>query len=355
LVRENIILKANKLEIKKFNRRIKRLIFFLFLVLIPIHFGIEKQDFITEKREQVTQKPTGEPEIAVTSAPKPPYRTKPKKPKKPDKKPMLNLQPLEKGEIGLLSVNQLYPDMFGLISGSELLAAKTPSSYKKWQFYIPPVDYKMKPKDLILPASLIAIGALASHTEKFRDIIPITRPNPQERETPFEDIFQFFVAPSVFAFDAIGKEKHHPIDQLFVSALSYGIMVIPVRYIKAHYDADRPYGGNHSFPSGHTAAAFVGSHVIYKEFKDTNPWIAYTGYAMGTIVAGARVINDRHWVADVLAGAGIAILSTELAYMIYFPIRNFLTNEANNIFGKYIIISPMVHPEGLGMNLSVRF
>ena len=29
----------------------------------------------------------------------------------------------------------------------------------------------------------------------------------------------------------------------------------------------------------------------------------------------ARVMNDRHWVSDVLAGAGIGILSTEVAYL----------------------------------------
>jgi membrane-associated phospholipid phosphatase len=94
----------------------------------------------------------------------------------------------------------------------------------------------------------------------------------------------------------VGDEKHHPIDQFFIMALSYGITIPTVRLIKDRYDSPRPYGGNNSFPSGHTASAFVGSHMIYKEFKDSNSWIAYAGYAMGVFVAGSRVVHDKHWV-----------------------------------------------------------
>ena len=67
----------------------------------------------------------------------------------------------------------------------------------------------------------------------------------------------------------------------------------------------RPDGGKYSFPSGHTANAFLGAHIAYKEFKDSNPWLAYSGYALGLFVAGSRIYNNRHWVADVIAGAGM--------------------------------------------------
>ena len=36
---------------------------------------------------------------------------------------------------------------------------------------------------------------------------------------------------------------------------------------------------------------------------------------MATTVGVMRVLNNRHWVSDVLAGAGIGILSTNLAYL----------------------------------------
>jgi membrane-associated phospholipid phosphatase len=132
-------------------------------------------------------------------------------------------------------------------------------------------------------------------------------------------------------------------------------MFVPAQYLKTHYDSPRPDGESNSFPSGHTAVAFVGAHVIYKEFKDSNPWIAYSGYAMGLIVAGSRVTHDKHWVADVMAGAGIAMLSTELAYLIYFPVRNLITNEVNKIFGKQVVLSPVVSSNALGFNFSLQF
>jgi membrane-associated phospholipid phosphatase len=223
------------------------------------------------------------------------------------------------------------------------------------KIYIPPAHYKLNPKELIIPTGLIALSAIATNTEKFRDILPIKRSNPQVQSTPFDDVFQYATTPALFIFDAIGKEKHHPVDQFFVTALSYGIMFAPTQYLKSHYNSPRPDGENHSFPSGHTAVAFIGAHVIYKEFKDSNPWIAYSGYAMGLVVAGARVTHDKHWVADVMAGAGIAMLSTELAYLIYFPVRNLIAGEVNKFFGEHVNISPVAYPNALGLNLSVQF
>jgi membrane-associated phospholipid phosphatase len=38
-------------------------------------------------------------------------------------------------------------------------------------------------------------------------------------------------------------------------------------------------------------------------------------YTVATGVGAMRVMNNRHWVSDVLVGAGIGILSTNLAYL----------------------------------------
>jgi hypothetical protein len=343
------------------------LTFFLFFICLTNCTEKEEQSSFPEQKpvtQQVDSKPL--PEVPKTSeiskAPEKPVRRK--KPKRtsapsPVEKPAVAILPIEKSPINLLSVQseivELVDTMELSIQMERLAAASFSNYYKVRRFYIPPVEYKLNPKDLIVPASLIAIGALASHTDKFRDILPVTRPNPRDRETPVDDIAQIAVAPSLFIFDALGNEKHHPIDQFFLTAISYGITVLPVRYIKNHYDSPRPYGGNNSFPSGHTATAFVGSHIIYKEFKDSNPWIAYSGYAMGIFVAGSRVAHDKHWVSDVMAGAGIAMLSTELAYWIYFPVRNLITDKANKLFGNYILLSPIIQPNTLGLNFSMSF
>jgi xanthine phosphoribosyltransferase len=41
--------------------------------------------------------------------------------------------------------------------------------------------------------------------------------------------------------------------------------------------------------------------MAYKEFKDSSPILAYSGYAIAAFVAGSRLYNNRHWVADVVA------------------------------------------------------
>jgi membrane-associated phospholipid phosphatase len=218
------------------------------------------------------------------------------------------------------------------------------------------IEYRLNAKNFILPASLITVGAITSTTDKYRDILPITRQNPHKRPTPFDDVFQYVVPASVFAFNYVGKEKHCASDQFFVTAISLGLMTAQVRLIKGLYNKERPYGGAHSFPSGHTATAFVGSHILYREFIDADAWIAYTGYAMGSVVAAARVRHDNHWVSDTMAGAGIAIVSTELAYYLYFKIRDTLHEKTAFHENQQMSFIPMVLPDGgIGASFSMRF
>jgi membrane-associated phospholipid phosphatase len=40
-----------------------------------------------------------------------------------------------------------------------------------------------------------------------------------------------------------------------------------------------------------------------------------------------RMLNDKHWFSDVVAGAGIGILSTEAAYWLYPKINNILSGK----------------------------
>jgi hypothetical protein len=70
-----------------------------------------------------------------------------------------------------------------------------------------------------------------------------------------------------------------------------------------------------SFPSGHTAQAFAAATFMAKEYGHKNIWYSIGAYTVATGVGAMRVMNNRHWVSDVLVGAGIGILSTNLVYL----------------------------------------
>jgi membrane-associated phospholipid phosphatase len=41
------------------------------------------------------------------------------------------------------------------------------------------------------------------------------------------------------------------------------------------------------------------------------------GYGIAAATGGLRMLKNKHWLSDVVAGAGVGILSTEVAYTIY--------------------------------------
>jgi membrane-associated phospholipid phosphatase len=87
--------------------------------------------------------------------------------------------------------------------------------------------------------------------------------------------------------------------------------------LKSITKVERPDGsGFNSFPSGHTATAFAGAEFLWQEYKDVSIWCGISGYLVATETGLFRIYNDKHWLTDVVAGAGIGLLSTKIAYWI---------------------------------------
>jgi len=103
---------------------------------------------------------------------------------------------------------------------------------------------------------------------------------------------------------------------LVSTAFSNMIMAASINSIKYSVKEMRPDNSTkNSFPSGHTATAFTAATILHKEYGLTrSPWFSVGGYAVATATGVMRVLNNRHWISDVMAGAGIGILSTELGY-----------------------------------------
>jgi len=69
---------------------------------------------------------------------------------------------------------------------------------------------------------------------------------------------------------------------------------------------DRPNGGTHSFPSGHTSATFATAAVIEHDYGVA---AALPVYALGGLVGWSRVRSNHHWLSDVAFGAALGIVS----------------------------------------------
>ncbi|MDE6777901.1 MAG: phosphatase PAP2 family protein [Alistipes sp.] len=103
---------------------------------------------------------------------------------------------------------------------------------------------------------------------------------------------------------------------LVSDAISAAIMAAAVNACKYSVRTMRPDGSaRNSFPSGHTATAFMTATMLRREYGCRSPWFGVGGYAAATTVAVMRQLNNRHWMSDVMVGAGIGILATELGYM----------------------------------------
>ena len=136
-------------------------------------------------------------------------------------------------------------------------------------------------------------------------------------KTGIDDYSQFFGPAMVVGLKLGGYEGRSDWPRLLASAgMSYGIMALLVNGIKYTAKEMRPDGSSaNSWPSGHTATAFVGATLLHKEYGLTrSPWFSVAGYGVAAATGVMRVLNNRHWVSDVMSGAGIGIMSAELGY-----------------------------------------
>lgn len=98
---------------------------------------------------------------------------------------------------------------------------------------------------------------------------------------------------------------------------SFAAMALVINTVKFCRISLRPdYSSWNSFPSGHTATAFVGAELLRVEYGQSYPWVAVGGYVVAAGTALLRIHHDRHWLGDVLAGAGVGISSVWLAYFL---------------------------------------
>lgn len=203
-----------------------------------------------------------------------------------------------------------------------------------------------------VPVSLIGLGILINNSNFERRLQTNLR-NKVGNDYKFriDDYLLYVPVAEMYMADVLGvKAKNHWFDQtkyLFISNLvSYTI----TGNLKTIIKKTRPDGLPYSFPSGHTTIAFTNATVLYNEFKESSPVLAYSGYAFATTTGAFKMINNKHWLSDVLAGAGIAIIVTELVYH-FEPFKKF--NPFKN--SKNVSFYPQINEENYGFHFAYKF
>lgn len=134
----------------------------------------------------------------------------------------------------------------------------------------------------------------------------------------YDDWLQYAPAGAMLAMKACGVKSRSSWGRMLVSdAFSAGLMAIAVNSLKYTCRVMRPDGSTrNSFPSGHTATAFMTATMLHKEYGHLSPWYSIGGYAVATATGVTRQLNNRHWMSDVMVGAGIGILAAEFGYFL---------------------------------------
>ncbi len=188
-------------------------------------------------------------------------------------------------------------------------------------------------KPFIVPTAMVTYGALALVVPPLKDLnhsvqhqIVTSNPN---FSTHIDDYLWMVPTAALYGLNAVGIQgKHNFRDRTLIVLISNGIMEAGTVITKKATHELRPDGGGYeSFPSGHTASAFTAAEYLYQEYKDVSPWIGYGGYAVAVATGTLRLYNNKHYLGDVIAGAGLGIISTKLAYTIYpFVARKLFKN-----------------------------
>lgn len=192
----------------------------------------------------------------------------------------------------------------------QIVRNDTTSAYKTLRF---------KSASLIIPTALIGYGVIGLENDAIIHWNSEIRHEVLEnvdKKVHIDDYSRFVPILSVYGLNAVGiKGKSNFKNRTVILATSCLIMGSATVGLKSLTRIERPDGSaRNSFPSGHTAIAFMGAEFLWQEYKDVSIWYGVTGYVIATGTGFLRIYNNRHWLTDVAAGAGIGILSTKIAY-----------------------------------------
>lgn len=184
-------------------------------------------------------------------------------------------------------------------------------------------QHYLKPAGLIVPGTFLLYGGLKPAIRGIenldRRIMDHVVENYPDFGTALPDYLMWAPSASVYILDAVNaKTAHNFKEHLLLDAGSIvitGGLGYAMRQITKNNKTFNETGTQ--FPSGHTANAFRGAEILHQELKKSHPVLSYSGYVIAGGVGVLRIYDKAHLLSEVIAGAGLGILSTKLTYWIF--------------------------------------
>ncbi|MVT09336.1 phosphatase PAP2 family protein [Chitinophaga tropicalis] len=178
---------------------------------------------------------------------------------------------------------------------------------------------KYTPRQLYIPGALMLAGLLANRggQESLKmEVVEERNEHMPRFHTHIDNYLQYSPIAAAYLLDACGvKSRTDVLNRTAILIKGELMMTALVSAGKSGFHVLRPDGSTHnSFPSGHTAQAFAGATFLSTEYGERFRWMPYAAYGVASGVGCLRMANNRHYISDVLMGAGLGVLTMKVAY-----------------------------------------
>ncbi len=172
---------------------------------------------------------------------------------------------------------------------------------------------------ILLVCTMLFAGASVSNAQQNNfdsDIAAIRNNAVPDFNYSYDDYLQYSPAAVMLGMKAFGYESRSSWGRMIVSdAFSTLLMAGTVGGLKFVIERPRPDGSeNNSFPSGHAAKSFMTATMLHKEYGWRSPWFSIGAYTVASVSTVSRILNNKHWMTDLIGGAAIGIGSVHLGY-----------------------------------------
>ncbi len=212
---------------------------------------------------------------------------------------------------------------------------------------------KISLRSVVVPAALISYGAVTFSSKELQNLNHTVWEelggNATRKHIGFDSYAKYLPAVAVYGLNLAGvKGRHNLVDRTMLYGMANVIGGGITASAKRLAMVQRPDSSDRfSFPSGHATGAFIAAEFLRQEYKEVSPWYGVAGYAVAAGTGALRMYNNKHWLNDVVAGAGVGILSTRIAYWLYPVLKNVVFKNKNT----QTLVIPIYQQGNIGLGM----